>query len=472
MAAGDPLSLAYDIRGLEVALGGRPVLGPVDLQIPQGAFLGVLGPNGSGKTTLLRALAGTVESTAGEVLLGGKPTRQYRSVEMARLVGVVPQQFSLDFGFTVAEMVAMGRYAHGGRSGAALQAVAAAAGDTEAAPTAARDTGAAPADTSHPGAASTARPAPSFPSADEAAVAEALAQTGLSDLSGRLVTQLSGGERQRALIAQTLAQQSPVLLLDEPLNNLDLNHQLEIMQLLGRLHRGGRTIIVVLHDLNIAAQYCERLVLLDRGCIAAQGTATDILDPKVILEVFKVRVAVHRQGLRPYLTPLWSRVHAPAAEGDTPKVHVIAGGGAASQLVEELVVHGYTPSLGVVSVFDTDYVTAERYELEVVSAPPFQAFPAETVEQTEALVRDSDVLVVAPVFFGVGNMELLRVARRAVERGRPVIFLDAASIDRRDLTGGEAVALVREALAGGALSASSVTEAVDLIPKLAVTPSR
>jgi iron complex transport system ATP-binding protein len=222
----------------------------------------------------------------------------------------------------------------------------------------------------------------------------------------------------------------------------------------------------------VAAQYCEHLLLLNHGRVAAQGSATEILDPRVILEVFKVRVAVHRQGARPYLTPVWSRGHEATPEGEGARIHVIAGGGAASELMEELVMHGYTPSIGVVSVFDTDYVTAERYELEVVSAPPFQAFPAEAVEQMEALVRDSDVLVVAPVFFASGNMELLRVARRTVGLGRPVIFLDPDSIERRDLTRTEAVALVKESLAEGAFSVSSVSEAVELIPKVAVRPSR
>ena len=138
---------------------------------------------------------------------------------------MVPQQFDLDFGFTVEEMVAMGRYAHGGRA------------------------------------------------ADGEAVAAALEATGLVPLAGRLITELSGGERQRALIAQTLAQETPVLLLDEPLNNLDLNHQLEVMQLLVRLHAAGRTIAVVVHDLNMASQYCDELVLLDQGRVAAQGDA-------------------------------------------------------------------------------------------------------------------------------------------------------------------------------------------------------
>jgi iron complex transport system ATP-binding protein len=436
--------LAYDVRGLEVALDGRQVLGPLDLRIPRGAFMGVLGPNGSGKTTLLRALSGVAKPKAGQILLAGSPIAGYRATEVARLVGVVPQQFSLDFGFTVAEMVTMGRYAHGGRHPRLPVETLQAAGTVA-------DAGA-----------QTAGPA-----ADEAAVQAALTETGLSDLAGRQVTQLSGGERQRALVAQTLAQESPILLLDEPLNNLDLNHQLEVMQLLRRLNEAGRTIVVVLHDLNIAGQYCEQIVLLDGGKIAAQGSPADILDPKVILDVFRVRVAVHHQGLRPYITPLWTNTHQAAGEGGALKVHVMAGGGAASALVEELVLHGFTPSVGVVSVFDTDYVTAGRYELEVVSAPPFQPFPAQAVEGMDALVRASAILLVAPVFFAPGNMGLLHVALKAARRGQPVVFLEAGSMEQRDLAGGEAVALVEESLAAGALAVETVAEAVDQVRKAA-----
>jgi iron complex transport system ATP-binding protein len=424
LAGGRPEPV-YAVRGLEVALGGTRVLGPLDLQIPAGAFLGILGPNGSGKTTLLRALAGSVKPAAGEALLYGRPTRAYRAAELARVVGVVPQQFSLEFGFAVAEMVAMGRYSHGGKLGA-----------------------------------------------DDAVVAEALAATGLSELAERQVTQLSGGERQRALIAQTLAQETPVLLLDEPLNNLDLNHQLEVMQLLRRLHTSGRTIAVVLHDLNIAAQYCEQMVLLDRGRVAAEGTAEEILDPKVIMEVFRVRVAVHRQGARPYITPLWTGSHDTPSRSETLRVHVMAGGGAASELLEELVVQGFTPTVGVVSVFDTDYITAQRYELEVLSAPPFRPFPADAVRQVEALAGDSDVVIVAPVFFSTGNIELLRVALDTVRRGRPVLLLDPDSTGQRDLTGGRAVALVEEALAAGATAVASIAEAVDTTRRIAASRSR
>jgi iron complex transport system ATP-binding protein len=456
----------FDVRGLEVALGGQPVLGPLDLRIERGSFLGILGPNGSGKTTLLRALAGGVKPSAGEVLLEGHPVRQYHAAQLARIVGVVPQQFNLDFSFTVEEMVAMGRYAHRGRD-------AAKAGGPGAAPAggrgAATDVGAEAA-VGGPAAMPTGGGASAAPggggaqvAADSAAVATALEATGMTALARRLVTELSGGERQRALIAQTLAQETPVLLLDEPLNNLDLNHQLEIMQLLGSLHATGRTIAVVLHDLNIAAQYCEELVLLDKGRVAARGEAADILDPNLILEVFRVRVAVHRQGQRPYLTPLWSRSHEGAREGGGTKVHVIAGGGAASELMEELVLRGYAPTVGIVSVFDTDYATAQRYELEVVSAPPFQPFPAEAVAEMESLVAETDVLVVSPVFFGPGNLEPLRVALRALQAGRKVLMADRPPIEERDLSNGEATELVGRLFAAGAVPFSDVRQALALV---------
>lgn len=407
----------FEILGLETMLGDKRVLGPLDLRMPRGAFVGILGPNGSGKTTLLRTLTGGLRPSAGEVLLEGRPLSSYRAAELARRVGVVPQQFSLDFSFTVEEMVAMGRYVHPGGD--------AAGGD---------------------------------------AVAAALEATGMSNFAGRLVTQLSGGERQRALIAQTLAQETPTLLLDEPLNNLDLNHQLEIMQLLGCLHASGRTIAVVLHDLNMAAQYCDELVLLDQGRVAAQGTPESILDPRTILEVFKVRVSVHRQGRRPYITPVWAK--APEELPDSPRqprVHVIAGGGAASEALEELVARGYTATVGIVSVFDTDYATAQRYELDVVSAPPFEPFPEEAVRDLDSLIAAADVIVIAPVFFGRGNLAPLRTALAAARAGKQVIIIGGPSIAERDLSGGEATLLAKDLLAAGAREASGAIAAIDAI---------
>ncbi len=409
----------YELRAAQVELNGRPVLGPLDLELSTGSFVGIVGPNGSGKTTLLRTLTGMLRPSAGEVLLLGRPLADYRALEIARLVGVVPQTFHLDFSFTVEEMVALGGYARGPLS---------ARGPRTTAP-----------------------------------VTAALEATGLTSLADRLVTQLSGGERQRALIAQTLAQDTPTLLLDEPLNNLDLNHQLETMQLLRSLHASGRTVVVVLHDLNMAAQYCDELLLLDQGTVAARGTPEEVLDPRLILEIFKARVSVHRQGRRPYLTPVWSEPVAGPSRLEQRRVHVIAGGGAAGPLIEELVLRGFAPSVGVVSVFDTDYATAQAYELEVVSAPPFEAFTEEAMREFDAMAKEADVLVVAPVFFGRGNLAPLRTALRAAKAGTKVVIVDQPPIAERDMSGGEAATLQAELLSAGALPVRGPVEAAEAV---------
>jgi iron complex transport system ATP-binding protein len=431
-------SPVYDARAIEVTLGGRTVLGPLDLQVAHGSFVGVVGPNGSGKTTLLRALTGAVRPSAGQILLDDRPLVRYRPAELARLVGVVPQSFTLDFNFSVEEMVTMGRHAHRAREAAS---VGSPSDGTTGGSGASQNGGA----------------------GGSAAVAAALEATAMTDLADRLITELSGGERQRALIAQTLAQETPVLLLDEPLNNLDLNHQLETMQLLRSLHDRGRTIVVVLHDLNMAAQYCDELVLLDQGRSAARGTPGDILDPRIILEVFKTRVSVHRQGRRPYVTPVWSGPPEASPGSGRAQVHVIAGGGAASELIEELALRGLMPTVGIVSVFDTDYTTAQAYELEVVSAPPFEPFPPQAMEEFEALARKADVIVVAPIFFGQGNLAPLRTALQAVRSGTKVVVVGQPPITERDLSGGEATALIGELLAGGALEVESAVQAIERI---------
>jgi iron complex transport system ATP-binding protein len=235
------------------------------------------------------------------------------------------------------------------------------------------------------------------------------------------------------------------------------------MQLLSTLHSAGRTIVVVLHDLNMAAQYCERLLLLDQGRLAAEGTPTDILDPRTILEVFRVRVTVHRQGRRPYLTPVWSGTPERSTGVGQPRVHVIGGGGAASGLVEELVARGFAPSVGIVSVFDTDFATAQRYELEVVSAPPFESFPEEAVQELESLIERAQVVVVAPLFFGRGNLAPLRTALQAARKGKKVIVIAQSSLAERDLSGGEATALMADLLAAGALEVADSTQAAERI---------
>jgi iron complex transport system ATP-binding protein len=237
---------AFKAEGLGVALGGRPILHDLAFAIPHGARVGLLGPNGAGKTTLIRTLAGLLPH-AGRLDLFGRPLPGWPDRARARTVAVVRQQAALDFDFTVEEVVMLGRAPH--RSWLA-------------GPTA----------------------------EDHAAVARALAATDLDALAGRSVLTLSGGERQRVLLAQALAQDAPVLLLDEPTAHLDVHHQYDLMDRVAALE--DRTVVAAFHDLAFAARYAGRLLVLHEGRLAADGPPAEVLTPALLRRVFRMDAEV------------------------------------------------------------------------------------------------------------------------------------------------------------------------------------
>lgn len=257
MIAADDLSWSY---------GRAQVLRAVELAAPHGRVLGLIGPNGSGKTTLLRLLHGGLDSPTGSVTVDGDRLASLPPREAARRVAVVVQEGGGESALTVAEMVLLGRAPHLStfqRTGAA----------------------------------------------DHEAAADALARVGATHLAPRAYAGLSGGERQRVLIARALAQQATHLLLDEPTNHLDVRYQHEVLGLVADLaHDLRRTVVVVLHDLNLAARYCDDLVLLGDGGVVAAGEVDDVLVPEVLEPVYGIGVErVHTAGqLHLLLTPFES----------------------------------------------------------------------------------------------------------------------------------------------------------------------
>ncbi|WP_306363664.1 ABC transporter ATP-binding protein [Nocardia sp. CC227C] len=226
--------------------GGAIVVDSVSVHPEPGQTVGLLGPNGSGKSSLLRLLAGLAAPTAGTVGLDGRDLRRIGRREVARAVAVVSQHADTDVDVTVRDVVRLGRIPHRGLFDA----------DRE---------------------------------ADDAAVAAALAHTGLEDKADRLWHRLSGGERQRVQIARALAQQPRELLLDEPTNHLDIHHQLELMALVARL---PLTSIVALHDLNLAAMFCDHLIVLRGGRVVAAGPVREVLTADLIGAVYQVHAEV------------------------------------------------------------------------------------------------------------------------------------------------------------------------------------
>ncbi|WP_206792050.1 ABC transporter ATP-binding protein [Amycolatopsis sp. MtRt-6] len=249
--------MRVDLESVTVKLGGDPIVRDVDLVIPDGAFLAIVGPNGSGKTTLLRAIYQAVRPTGGTVLIGGRDVRAVPPREAARLRAVVPQFQDAGTGLTAEEVVGTGRHAH-------LPWWAAER------------------------------------AADRQATTEVLQRTGAAQFAHRAFSTLSGGERQRVLLARALAQEASTLLLDEPTNHLDPRAQLDFLELLATL---DLTRVAVLHDLDHALAYADTAAVLHAGRLVASGPPRDILTDDLTTEVFGVRSQLMRHPLtgRPHL---------------------------------------------------------------------------------------------------------------------------------------------------------------------------
>lgn len=232
-------------KSLSFSYTDQPLLENVDIDIFPGEVLGILGPNGTGKSTLLGVLAGDFQPDSGQVLLRGKPLSSYSRLELARMRAVMPQNHDVPFAYTVREVVAMGR-----------------------------------------------TPWREKNDEDEVIVEDALAASGIAHLGDREVTSLSGGERARATFSRVLAQNARLLMLDEPTAALDIAHQERLMRTCRSLVAGGAAVVLVIHDLQLAAAYCDRLVLLSRGKVFASGSVSEVLTQENLSEVYECPIRV------------------------------------------------------------------------------------------------------------------------------------------------------------------------------------
>ena len=255
-----------EARDLTISYNDRIAVSNVTLTLDAGEITALVGPNGAGKSTLLRSLNGEVARTSGAVLLDGQPMEKYNRRTIGRRVAVVAQEAELRFPVTVMEFVLGGRFAWGPNSGWGWE-------------------------TEH----------------DLRVAAEVLAETELTELSGRLMNELSGGERQRAVLARALATEASFLLLDEPTANLDLSHQATLLALFrNRCDQRQASALVVTHDLNLAAQFADRILLMRNGQVVRLGKPEEVLTPELLNEVFEVEVLVDAHPITggPRVTPI------------------------------------------------------------------------------------------------------------------------------------------------------------------------
>ena len=251
MSANGDRPAAVEAEAVSFSVEAKALLDRVDVRAGRGRFVGVIGPNGAGKSTLLRTLAGVLRHQQGTVRLEASDLRSMTAGDVARLVALIPQVAPYTQGFTALELVLMGRYPHLGRFEVEGEA-------------------------------------------DDRIARSAMRLTETEELSARTLDTLSGGERQRVFVARALAQRPRILLLDEPTSNLDVLHQLTILGLVRALVDGGLTAIAAIHDLNLAARYCDRLVLLSNGRVLTEGRPDEVLEPETIESAFGVRSAVYR----------------------------------------------------------------------------------------------------------------------------------------------------------------------------------
>ena len=379
----------------------------LNFTINKGEIVSILGPNGCGKSTLLRLLRGNLAAESGTVLWHDRSVASISAREMATKVAVVPQSTQIDFPYKVNEMVAMGRYPHR-RS--------LLAGSSQ---------------------------------EDRESIRHALVVADILDLAERPVTQLSGGELQRVLFARALAQQSEVLFLDEATSHLDIDHRLELSELLIRLNREqGTTVVQISHDLDLASAISDRILLLNRyGQIIGFDTPKTIMTAENLQKVFKVNVNIEENSLTgaPQIVPL---LNTSAIRLEKLNVHLFCGGGSGKSLLRKLQFGGANLSAGPLNQGDSDEEVATALKVRVIYEDPFQPFSERSIAETQRTLATTEVIIIATVWWGHGNCYCLSLAQEALENGKKVFLL--APAEDQDFTDGTAWSRIQNLITEGA----------------------
>lgn len=340
-----------EVADLRVSLGETSVLSGVSLSVDRGAFVGLVGPNGAGKTTLLRAINGALDPDGGRVVVDGERIPDLPSRAASRLVATVPQDTGARFAFTVEDVVAMGRTPHRSRL----------SGDPD----------------------------------GREHVDRALERTDTAVLRDRRLTEISGGERRRVYVARALAQDAPALVLDEPTASLDVNHAARTLGLARDLADDGRAVLAAIHDLEAAARYCDRLVLLSDGAVLARGTPDAVLDAEGVRSAFGVRGVVtdHSVTGSPTVTALPEV--APAAGEGGRRVHVLGAGRPAARAVADCFAAGHAVTAGPLAAGDVALSVARDLGVSAVGVPPLSAPGADARSEAAEWIAAADVTVLA-----------------------------------------------------------------------------
>lgn len=385
---------AVAVANMSVAIGDKKILKNISFAAEKGEFIGIIGPNGAGKSTLLKAMRGLLPHTAGEVLFYNQWVRKLSDKQLARIVAYMQQEINISFGFTALEIVLTGRYPYIGWL---------------------KDES----------------------KADYAIARKYMEFTGVSELENVPVQSMSGGQRQRVLLAKVLTQETPLVFLDEPTASLDLLYQEEIFNHCKSICQQGKTVLIVAHDLKLAAKFCTRLILIAEGKIVADGLPAEVVTAENLEKTYGLHSDVFVNKVTGNLD---IHTYAAATIKRKSRVHVIGGGGTAGELLRHFHEKGYHLSIGVLQQGDTDADVANAFGVESVISPAFTGFSAATITSNTEKIVHADLVVLANLCFGEQNLANLRAAFQA----RKLIVIEDLPIQQRDFTQGTATELYQK----------------------------
>jgi iron complex transport system ATP-binding protein len=389
------LDKLIEVKDLSFKINGKQIIDNLSFSINKGEFVSIIGPNGAGKTSLMRCLTNNLKYE-GEVRLKDKNIKEYGMKEKARIIGVVPQEYSLPFNFKVHDIVKMGRnpYLKKNRN---------------------------------------------IDRSDSDIILKSMQQTNTYEYKDRFYNSLSGGEKQRVITARALTQQPEILFLDEFTSNLDIHNQLEIIELIYEMNRlKGITVLSIMHDLNMASRFSDRILLMIDGKMEIFDTPQNVLKEEILSKAYKMEMIIRENKVLncSEVVPIRVKNKDPRKN---KRVHVVSGGGTGEYILEKLYAMGYDLSCGILAEGDSDLMICRSLGIDCVFENPFSVFGPATITQNESRIHDADIILLTDVPFGHNNLVNLKSIENINDK--KIIILHGVD---RDHVHGEADRIIEE----------------------------